>query len=146
MASRIRSFSGIIDHWISKENRFSVLEYSEDDYVFTISLVAVNGTFLTVYVYIYIKFRRANQEARSSLYGNRNRAKFFTPFIICGTFFIFATLPCALFNSLIEDIRYTYLGIYLDAMCNSIVYIFLNENVVNRIQRWKTSAGNNNLV
>ena len=106
-----------------------------------ISLLAINVTFFTVYIYIYIKFKRATQATRNSIYHNQNNAKFFTPFIICGSFFTFGTLPY-LFISFTTDIRYVYIGTYIDGIMNSIVYIFLNEKVVNRIQRWKNSIRN----
>ena len=102
-------------------------------------LFAVNVTFFAAYIYIYVKFRRADQETRSSLYDRRNKAKFFTPFIVCGSFFVFGTLPYSFYN-LITDVRYVYLGTYLDGIANSVVYIFLNERVVNRMQRWKNNA------
>ena len=106
-------------------------------------VLTINATFFTVYIYIYIKFKQASQETRSSIYSNRNKAKIFTPFIICGSFFIFGTLSYVI-ASITTDVRHLYIGIYLDGITNSIVYIFLNERVVNRIQRWKNGIVNNN--
>ena len=86
-------------------------------------LVATNIAFFSVYTYIYIKFKQARREYRNSVYNNRNKGKFFTPIIICGSFFVFGTLPY-FFNSLNTDVRYMYLGVYLDGISNSVVYIF----------------------
>ena len=101
-----------------------------------IGMVATNLTFFSVYIYIYIKLKQARQQ---HTYGNQNKAKFFAPIIICGSFFVFGTLPY-FFNHLMTDVRYIYLGVYVDGITNSIVFIFLNEKVVNRIRRWNNNV------
>ena len=92
-----------------------------------------NIVFISVYIYIYIKFKRANQGTRNSLYRNQ-KSKIFAPFLICLSFFLFGTLP-HFFQSLVNDFRYAFMWFYVDAVISSFVYIF-NENALNRLRRW----------
>ena len=106
-----------------------------------LTLLATNVIFFAVYIYIYIKLRQSRQR----IYGNQSKGKLFTPIIICSSFYVFSTLPY-FFNSLIIDVRYIYLASYFDGITNSVVYIFLNEKVVNRIRRWNNNVFNDSAV
>ena len=128
----------IIEHLIGIESQ---IWHVVINIVLAITLVATNIIFFAVYIYIYIKFRQARQD----VYHNQNKATFFTPIIICGSFFVFGTLP-VFFSSLIRDVRYIYLAAYFDGITNSIVYAFLNEKVVNRIRRFNNNVRNESTV
>ena len=97
-------------------------------------LMATNIVFITVYVFIYIKYRKATQTTQKSLY-QKKKAKIFIPFIICASFFFFGTLPHA-FMPQINDKRYSYLWFDLDCITNSLVYIFANPELRRRWRRW----------
>ena len=107
-----------------------------------LGLVATNVIFFTVYSYIYIKFKQTREQ---TVYRNQNKGKLFTPIILCGSLFVFGTLPY-FFHTLITDVRYTYIAAYLDGITSSIVYIFLSEKVMNRIQRWNNNVGSDNVA
>ena len=108
----------------------------------TIGLITTNITFVSVYTYIYIKYRQAAEATRSSLYQNR-KAKIFAPFVICVSFFLFGTLP-HFFEFLISNFRYTYLWFYTDGISNFFVYVFMNEKIQRRWKKWrnKNNIGN----
>ena len=105
-------------------------------------VLSTNLVFASVYIYIYIKYRRATQTTKDSLYRNRKN-KIFTPIIICASFFIFGTLPHT-FRALVKtDYRYNFAWFCLDGISDSIVYIFMNEKFWERIRRWKNRNGVN---
>ena len=102
--------------------------------VIIFGLLATNAVFITVYIYIYIKYREATENTQKTLY-KRKRTKIFIPFIICASFFLFGTLPHA-FMPQINDSRYSYLWFNLDCITNSLVYIFANRELSRRCTRW----------
>ena len=106
----------------------------------SIGLFGTNIIFFIVYTYIYIKYRKATNDLRTSLYRKR-KAKIFTPFVICLSFFMFGTLP-HLFKSQVSDVRYSHFWFYLDGISNSFVYVFMNKNVL----VWFTKCGNKNRI
>ena len=103
-------------------------------------LVSTNMTFFTAYSYIYYKYcqTRRQDASQRSFYENR-KAKFFTPFLVCFSFFVSGTVPL-LINSVgvNVDANIMILGSFLDGICNSLVYVFLNERFVSWFRRWKT--------
>ena len=86
-----------------------------------------NFTFFGVYTYIYVKYRRSTQATKNTLYRNR-KAKFFTPIIICSSFFFFGTLPHFFTALMPPDSRYPIIWLFLDGISNSFVYIFMKGN------------------
>eukprot|EP00111_Clytia_hemisphaerica_P019461 TCONS_00057414-protein len=107
----------------------------------TAGVLLTNVVFVSIYIYIYIKYRHATQITRDSLYRNR-KTKFFTPFIICASFFIFGTMP-HMFRAVVETagFRYHFVWFCLDGISDSIVYIFMNENFMRCFRRWKNRNG-----
>ena len=109
--------------------------------VTVIGLMVTNLSFLAVYSYIYYKYHQTRRQnaSQSSFYENR-KAKFFTPFLVCFSFFVFGTVPM-LFNSVgvNVDVNIMILGSFLDGVCNSLVYVFLNERFVSWFRRWKSN-------
>ena len=101
-------------------------------------LFLTNASFLVVYSYIYIKYRKSNQTTRNVMYKNR-KTKIFTPFVICLSFFIFGTLP-HLLRSLVDSYLYSLLWFYLDGLSNSIVYIFMNGSVRRCFRQWQNGG------
>ena len=99
-------------------------------------IFTTNVTFFSVYTYIFIKYRRAKQGIRNSLYNNR-RAKIFTPFIICFSFFTFGTIPHAFRAILPELVHYSFLWLSLDGISSSVVYIFMKNGLMKYLKRFK---------
>ena len=106
-----------------------------------IGLILTNCVFFCTYTYIYVKYRRATQATRNSLYRNR-KAKFFTPVIICASFFLFGTIPHFLYQ-LHGEMRLSYVWFLLDGISNFFVYIFMNEKVM-RLFKQKTQKHSKN--
>lgn len=102
--------------------------------VIILGLLATNFVFITVYIYIYIKYRKATKSTQKALY-KRKQAKIFIPFIICASFFFFGTLPHA-FMPKVNDNRYSYLWFDLDCIGNSLVYVFANRELRRKWTRW----------
>ena len=102
--------------------------------VIIFGLLATNTVFITVYIYIYIKYRRATEDTQKTLY-KKKRAKIFIPFILCASFFFFGTLP-HMFMPQVNDNRFSYLWFDLDCITNSLVYIFANRELHRRCPRW----------
>ena len=102
-------------------------------------VTVTNLTFIPAYTYIYYKYRqtRLQDATRRSIYANR-RAKLFTPFLVCFSFFIFGSIPSFFRVAGVDvDLYIIHFGTFLDGICNSMVYVFLNERFVSWFRRWK---------
>ena len=115
----------------------SMIKYGWLHYLFlntpNAGLVSTNAVFIFTYTYIYVKYRRATQATKNSLYRNR-KSKFFTPVIICASFVVFGTIPHFLFH-LHGDLRLSFLWFLLDGISNFFVYIFTNEKVTRLLKQ-----------
>ena len=92
--------------------------------------VVTNLIFVIVYVYIYIKYREANESSNVLL---KKKRKIFTPFIICFSFFIFGTVP-HFFQSKVKKLSYSVIWFSLDGIVNSFVYLAFNQRLARRFK------------
>ena len=108
------------------------------------SLFATNVTFIAVYIYIFIKYRRASRQEQTSFYKPK-RTAFFTPVIIYISLLIFGTIPY-MFHSLVQGVQYVVIWFCLDSFSNSIVYLFLHPTIRDRwsVRRRSTDNVNSN--
>lgn len=102
--------------------------------IVVLGLVTTNIVFVAVYAYIYTKYRRANKSIQRTMY-RKKKAKIFTPFIICISFFLFGTLPHT-FMPQVNDNRFSFLWFNLDCIANSLVYFFSSAHMRRRWTRW----------
>ena len=91
------------------------------------ALFATNVIFIVVYVYIFIKYRRASRLEKRSLYRPKRNA-FFTPIIVYVSLLAFGTLPY-MFHNLVQGIQYVIIWFCLDSFSNSIVYLVLHPTI-----------------
>ena len=94
-----------------------------------IGSVSTNMTFFSVYIYIYVKYRRATVHTKQTIYGRQKR-KIFAPFIILFTYFLFITIPHVLnFTGIDIGIRLLIFSaaICLNGIADSLVYIIINK-------------------
>ena len=96
----------------------------------SIGPVLTNFIFIGVYIYIYIKYRKA----RNTRELFKKKRRIFTPFIICFSFLIFGTLP-HFFQYKVKKLSYSIIWFSLDGITNSVVYLFLNKRLVVHFKR-----------
>lgn len=133
---------GIIDVglYIAGEGK-GVAIYLEKTVVMA-ALFATNVIFIVVYIYIFIKYKRASRHEQTSFY-KPERSTFFTPIIIYVSLLIFGTIPY-MFHSLVQGIQYVVIWFCLDSFSNSIVYLVLHPTIRDRWNfRRRTTAGVN---
>ena len=107
-------------------------------WILTIVILCSNSfialTVIIVYVYIYLKFCKANAETKNMIFNHQQKRKIFIPFLIVFTFLIFGTIPHYI-AVLSRTLFHRMLWIGLDGFANAIVYVLLEKDIRVCIQR-----------
>ena len=96
--------------------------------VIILAVFLTNVIFIVVYIYIFIKYKRASQQEKTSFYKPKRRS-LLTPVIIYISLLLFGTIPYMFHDLLTKSIQYVVIWFCLDSFSNAVVYLVLNPTL-----------------